>query len=54
VEKLNFWNAYEQAIANANGFEPIVVAKKNKHKPLVLCDLNYFINLHKKNEPIQD
>lgn len=54
VEKLNFWNAYDQAIANANGFEPIVVAKKNKHKPLVLCDLDYFINLHKPGVKMYD
>jgi len=31
VEKLNVWDAYEQAKANSSGYEPIVVMKKN-HK----------------------
>ena len=29
VEKLNIWDAYEQASANRGDYEPIVVIKKN-------------------------
>jgi len=43
VEKLNVWDAYEQAKSNCNGYEPIVVMKKNHKKPLVVIDAEYFI-----------
>jgi hypothetical protein len=33
---------YEQATANANKGEPLVVIKANRKKPLVLVDLEYF------------
>ena len=49
VEKLNVWEAYEQAKANAGNYEPIVVMKKNHKKPLVVVDAEYFINLFKEN-----
>ena len=45
VEKLNVWEAYEQAKANAKDYEPIVVMKKNHKKPLVVIDAEYFISL---------
>ena len=45
VEKLNVWEAYEQASANCGDFEPIVVMKKNRKKPLVVVDAEYFIKL---------
>lgn len=45
VEKLNVWEAYEQAGANAKGHEPIVVIKKNYAKPLVVLDAEYFFAL---------
>ena len=47
VEKLNVWEAYEQACANAGDYEPIVVMKKNKKKPLVVIDADAFIFLTK-------
>lgn len=51
VEKLNIWEAYEQAIANSNDYEPIVVIKKNGKKPLVVVDAEYYIQLFgDKNE----
>ena len=34
VEKLNVWEAYEQASENCGDYEPIVVMKKNRKKPL--------------------
>ena len=48
VEKLNVWEAYEQAQANCNDSEPLVVMKKNQKKPLVVIDANYFISLVKR------
>ena len=43
VEKLNVWDAYDQAKANAGNYEPIVVMKKNGKRPLVIIDAEYFI-----------
>ncbi len=45
VERLNVWDAYEQACANAGDYEPIVVMKKNRKDPLVVVDAKYFIGL---------
>ena len=45
VEKLNIWEAYEQATANGGDYEPIVVIKKNGKKPLVVIDAEYYISL---------
>ena len=47
VEKLNVWEAYEQAASNCGDYEPIVVMKKNRKKPLVVVDAEYFISLFK-------
>ena len=44
-EKLNVWEAYEQAKANCGDYEPLVVMKKNNKKPLVVIDAEYFIKL---------
>ena len=33
VEKLNVWNAYEQAEANSGKHEPLLVMKKNVRSP---------------------
>jgi len=46
VEKLNVWEAYEQAKSNSGNYEPIVVMKKNGKKPLVVVDAEYFVGLH--------
>jgi hypothetical protein len=48
VEKLNVWEAYEQAKENAGKYEPIVVMKKNRKKPLVVIDAESFIKLMNK------
>ena len=50
VERLNVWDAYEQAVANAGDYEPIVVMKKNKKKPLVVVDAEYFIKLFESKD----
>jgi len=45
-ESVNIWKAYEQAGENSGDYEPIVVLKRNKSKPLVLVDADYFVRLH--------
>jgi hypothetical protein len=50
VERLNVWDAYEQAVANAGDYEPIVVMKKNRKKPLVVVDAEYFIKLFESKD----
>jgi hypothetical protein len=51
VEKLNIWDAYEQASVNCGDYQPIVVMKKNGKKPLVVVDAEYYISLFReKNE----
>jgi hypothetical protein len=48
VERLNVWEAYDQAKANCNGYEPLVIMKKNHKKPLVVLDAEHFIELIKE------
>lgn len=48
VEKLNVWNAYEQAAANSGKHEPLLVMKKNRKKPLVVLDAEAFMDLLRK------
>ena len=50
VEKLNVWEAYEQAKSNSNDYEPIVIMKKNQKKPLVVVDADFFISLFKRGD----
>ena len=47
-EKLNVWDAYDQACDNCKGYEPVVVMKKNRRKPLVVIDAEAFFSLHKR------
>ena len=49
-EKGNVWSAYEQAESNCKGYEPVVVIKKNRKKPLVVIDAEYFVKLHEEKE----
>ena len=48
-EAVNVWKAYEQAESNCKGYEPLVVIKRNRVKPLVLCDAEYFVRLHNQD-----
>ena len=34
-EKINIWESYKQANENSKDYEPVVVLKRNKHKPLI-------------------
>tara|TARA_Y100001935_G_C17246508_1_gene478627 strand:+ start:509 stop:892 length:384 start_codon:yes stop_codon:yes gene_type:complete len=47
-EKINIWESYKQASENSKNYEPVVVMKRNKHKPLVLVDAKYFVELHNR------
>jgi len=49
-EKLNVWEAYKQAIENSGDYEPLVVLKRNNHKPLVLIDAESFVKLIKNGQ----
>ena len=55
VEKLNVWEAYNQAKENSvpsrlagNEYEPIVVMKKNNQKALVVLDAEKFVEICQK------
>ena len=48
VERLNVWDAYDQASANSGKHEPLLVMKKNRKKPLVVLDAETFVKLIKK------
>ena len=47
-ESVNVWKSYEQASENSGEYEPIVVIKRNKSKPLVVIDAEYFVSIFKK------
>src|SRR6056300_1812775 len=49
-EAVNVWKAYEQATENCKGYEPLVVIKRNRSKPLVLVDAEHFVSLFKEGE----
>ena len=49
-EAVNVWKAYEQAESNCKGYEPLVVIKRNRSKPLVLVDAEHFVKLHEKTK----
>ena len=46
VEKVNVWDAMEQAKANAKKGEPLVIIKRNNSKPLAVVDAEFFIKQH--------
>ena len=50
VEKLNVYDAYDQACANSGDNTPILFMKKNGKKPLAVVDAEWFIkNVYKSN-----
>lgn len=49
VERVNIWQSYAQA--NTHGkHEPLLIVKKNHHKPLAIVDAEYFVKLHKEKK----
>ena len=49
VEKLNVYQAYDQACANAGDHQPILFMKKNHKKPLVVMDAEWFIKNYEQD-----
>ena len=47
-EKVNIWESYKQAVENSKDYEPILIIKRNNHKPLVLIDAEHFVKLHNR------
>ena len=47
TERINLWNAYDQAKSNSKGFESVLVVKRNRMHPLAVVSLDYFLNLHR-------
>lgn len=45
TERLSVWSAYKQASMNAGSKEPCVFIKRNHHKPLVVLDAEYFLEI---------
>lgn len=45
TERVNVWNAMQQARANANGHTPCVIIKKNHEQPLCVVSLPEFMRL---------
>ena len=52
-ERVNVWTSYEQAKENCKGYEPLVVIKRNRTKPLVLVDAEHFVNLFKEKKNVK-
>ena len=44
-EAVNIWKAYDQADANSGIYEPLVVIKRNRSKPLVVIDSEHFVDI---------
>ena len=53
-ESVNVWKAYAQAGENCKGYEPLVVIKRNRSKPLVLVDAQHFVSLFKEDTKVKD
>ena len=49
VERLNVWDAFSQAEANAGEYEPVLVFKKNRKDPKVMVDARFFFSLFTQN-----
>ncbi len=43
--KYAVYKDYAQAVANSNGYTPVLVIKQNRSTPLVVLDLTHFIEL---------
>ena len=49
-QAVNVWKSYQQAESNCGKYEPLLVIKRNRTKPLVLVDAEHFINLFKDKD----
>lgn len=48
LAKIAVFNYYEQSQTNAGSYEPLVVIKQNRSKPLAIVDLEHFMELVKR------
>lgn len=48
LAKIAVFNYYEQSQTNAGNYEPLVVIKQNRSKPLAVVDFDHFMELIKK------
>ena len=48
VEKLNIWQALDQAEANSGKCDPVVVIKRNRTKDYAVVELDSWLNLIKR------
>ena len=44
-EAVNIWKSYQQAEDNCKGYEPLVIIKRNRSKPLAVVDAEHFVSL---------
>jgi hypothetical protein len=48
LAKIAVFNYYEQSQSNCGNYEPLVVIKQNRSKPLAVVDLDHFMELVKE------
>lgn len=54
LAQATIFKMYDQAAANAEGLEPIVVIRMNRRKPIVALDFEVFMSLVKDREANKD
>ena len=45
TESLNVWAAWSQACANAGDYQPLLIIKRNRQKPLAVVCAEHFVKL---------
>lgn len=45
VERLNLWDSWKQTETNAGVYQPVLIIKRNNHKPLAVVDAEHFIKV---------
>ena len=47
-ERLNIWSSLKQAEDNSNGYDPVLIFKRNRTKTYACVDFDLFLNLIKE------
>lgn len=50
LAKIAVFNYYEQSQTNCGSYEPLVVIKQNRSKPLAVVDLDHFMELVRRSK----
>lgn len=50
LSKIAVYNYYTQAETNSGKYEPLVVIKQNRSKPLAVIDLDHFMELVRRKQ----